>query len=188
MNKHEQKLLCALDISLSLFLSRCFFPVTSQKLRRVHTDQPPPIGSKIPTELEKFSKASLPKLFQLSFFFLPVYILQGWPDSLWKLLWRLLLGTMGVKSLVQGLNAAATAGFEPRTVWSEVRRRNRLATALFPSLEEIYAYSSTIATRSQSCSALFSWTVVKPSSFTYRSWLCNFLCFLLGQTFIRIAP
>ena len=44
-------------------------------------------------------------------------------------MWRLLLGTMGVKSLVQGLNAAATAGFEPRTVWSEVRRRNRLATA-----------------------------------------------------------
>ena len=39
-------------------------------------------------------------------------------------MWRLLLGTMGVKSLVQGLNAAATAGFEPRTVWSEVRRRN----------------------------------------------------------------
>ena len=36
---------------------------------------------------------------------------------------RLLLGTMGVKSLLQGLNAAATAGFEPRTVWSEVRRR-----------------------------------------------------------------
>ena len=36
---------------------------------------------------------------------------------------------MGVKSLVQGLNAAATAGFEPRTVRSEVRRRNRLATA-----------------------------------------------------------
>ena len=28
----------------------------------------------------------------------------------------LLLGTMRVKSLVQGLNAAATAGFEPRTV------------------------------------------------------------------------
>ena len=44
-------------------------------------------------------------------------------------MWRLLLGTMGVKSLVQGLNAAATAGFEPRTVWSEVRRRNQLATA-----------------------------------------------------------
>ena len=44
-------------------------------------------------------------------------------------MWRLLRGTMGVKSLVQGLNAAATAGFEPRTVWSEVRRRNRLATA-----------------------------------------------------------
>ena len=44
-------------------------------------------------------------------------------------MWRLLLGTTGVKSLVQGLNAAATAGFEPRTVWSEVRRRNRLATA-----------------------------------------------------------
>ena len=44
-------------------------------------------------------------------------------------MWRLLLGTMGVKSLVQGLNAAATAGFELRTVWSEVRRRNRLATA-----------------------------------------------------------
>ena len=43
-------------------------------------------------------------------------------------MWRLLLGTMGVKSLVQGLNAAGTAGFEPRTVWSEVRRRNRLAT------------------------------------------------------------
>ena len=43
-------------------------------------------------------------------------------------MWRLLLGTMGVKSLVQGLNTAATAGFEPRTVWSEVRRRNRLAT------------------------------------------------------------
>ena len=44
-------------------------------------------------------------------------------------MWRLLLGTMGVKSLVQGLNAAATAGFEPRTVWSvwsEVRRRNRI--------------------------------------------------------------
>ena len=36
---------------------------------------------------------------------------------------------MGVKSLVQGLNTAATAGFEPKTVWSEVRRRNRLATA-----------------------------------------------------------
>ena len=34
-------------------------------------------------------------------------------------MWRLLLGTMGVKSLVQGLNAAATAGFEPRTVWSD---------------------------------------------------------------------
>ena len=45
-------------------------------------------------------------------------------------MWRLLLGTMGVKSIVQGLNAAATAGFEPRTVWSEVRRRNRLATSL----------------------------------------------------------
>ena len=46
-------------------------------------------------------------------------------------MWRLLLGTMGVKSLVQGLNAAATAGFEPRTVLSEasVWRRNRLATA-----------------------------------------------------------
>ena len=44
-------------------------------------------------------------------------------------MWRLLLGTMGVKSLVQGLNAAATAGFEPRTVWSKVRRRNRLTTA-----------------------------------------------------------
>ena len=43
-------------------------------------------------------------------------------------MWRLLLGTMGVKSLVQGLTAAATAGFELRTVWSEVRRRNRLAT------------------------------------------------------------
>ena len=41
-------------------------------------------------------------------------------------MWRLLLGTMGVKSLVQGLNAAATAGFKPRTVWSEVRRRNRI--------------------------------------------------------------
>ena len=37
-------------------------------------------------------------------------------------MWRLLFGTMGVKSLVQGLDAAATAGFEPRTVWSEVRR------------------------------------------------------------------
>ena len=37
---------------------------------------------------------------------------------------------MGVKSLVQGLNAAATAGFEPRTIWSEVRRRNLLATEL----------------------------------------------------------
>ena len=44
-------------------------------------------------------------------------------------MWRLLLGTMEVKSLVQGFYAAATAGFEPRTVWSEVRRRNRLATA-----------------------------------------------------------
>ena len=49
-------------------------------------------------------------------------------------MWRLLLGTMGVKSLVQGLNAAATAEFEPRTVWSEVRRRNRLATAPPPGL------------------------------------------------------
>ena len=49
-------------------------------------------------------------------------------------MWRLLLGTMGVKSLVQGLNAAATAGFEPRTVWSEVRRRNRLATAVSRSI------------------------------------------------------
>ena len=47
-------------------------------------------------------------------------------------MWMLLLGTMGVKSLVQGLNAAATAGFEPRTVWSEVRRCNRLATAPLP--------------------------------------------------------
>ena len=37
--------------------------------------------------------------------------------------------SLEVKSRVQGLNAAATAGFEPRTVWSEVRRRNRLATA-----------------------------------------------------------
>ena len=44
-------------------------------------------------------------------------------------MWRLLLGTMGVKSLVQGFNASATAGFESRTVWSEVRRRNRLATS-----------------------------------------------------------
>ena len=52
-------------------------------------------------------------------------------------MWRLLLGTMGVKSLVQGLNAAATAGFEPRTVWSEVRRRNRLATAP-PITEKIF--------------------------------------------------
>ena len=51
-------------------------------------------------------------------------------------MWRLLLGTMGVKSLVQGLNAAATAGFEPRTVWSEVRRCNRLATAP-PSLQAL---------------------------------------------------
>ena len=41
-------------------------------------------------------------------------------------MWRLLLGTMGVKSLIQGLNAAVTAGFEPRTVWSEVRRRNQI--------------------------------------------------------------
>ena len=54
-------------------------------------------------------------------------------------MWRLLLGTMGVKSLVQGLNAAATAGFEPRTVWSEVRRRNRLATAP-PPLSHLYLY------------------------------------------------
>ena len=51
-------------------------------------------------------------------------------------MWRLILGTMGVKSLVQGLNAAATAGFEPRTVWSEVRRRNRLATALLSALSQ----------------------------------------------------
>ena len=50
-------------------------------------------------------------------------------------MWRLLLGTMGVKSLVQGLNAAATAGFEPKTVWSEVRRRNRFATAPFQKIE-----------------------------------------------------
>ena len=49
-------------------------------------------------------------------------------------MWRLLLGTMGVKSLAQGLNAAATAGFEPRTIWSEVRRRNRLATACYASV------------------------------------------------------
>ena len=55
-------------------------------------------------------------------------------------MWRLLLGTMGVKSLVQGLNAAATAGFEPRTVWSEVRRRNRLATAP-PTYESFQDYS-----------------------------------------------
>ena len=54
-------------------------------------------------------------------------------------MWRLLLGTMGVKSLVQGLNAAATAGFEPRTVWSEVRRRNRLATAP-PQIERCIKY------------------------------------------------
>ena len=46
-------------------------------------------------------------------------------------MWRLLLGTMGVKSLVQGLNAAATAGFEPRTVWSEVRRRNRIVFCVY---------------------------------------------------------
>ena len=52
---------------------------------------------------------------------------------------RLLLGTMGVKSLVQGLNAAATAGFEPRTVWSEVRRRNRLATASPAALWHMHA-------------------------------------------------
>ena len=49
-------------------------------------------------------------------------------------MWRLLLGTMGVKSLVQGLNAVATAGFEPKTAWSEVRRRNRLVTAPPPLL------------------------------------------------------
>ena len=54
-------------------------------------------------------------------------------------MWRLLLGTMGVKSLVQGLNAAATAGFEPRTVWSEVRRRNRLATAP-PLTDLLYSF------------------------------------------------
>ena len=58
-------------------------------------------------------------------------------------MWRLLLGTMGVKSLVQGLNAAATAGFEPRTVWSEVRRRNRLATALLSELNLGTRYCST---------------------------------------------
>ena len=34
-------------------------------------------------------------------------------------MWRLLLGTMGVKSHVQGLNAPAMSGFEPRTVWSK---------------------------------------------------------------------
>ena len=55
-------------------------------------------------------------------------------------MWRLLLGTMGVKSLVQGLNAAATAGFEPRTVWSEVRRRNRLATAPPPLFTVFYKF------------------------------------------------
>ena len=43
---------------------------------------------------------------------------------------------MGVKSLVQGLNAADTAGFEPRTVWSEVRRRNRFPTAPFFSFQK----------------------------------------------------
>ena len=59
-------------------------------------------------------------------------------------MWRLLLGTMGVKSLVQGLNAAATGGFEPRTVWSEVRRRNRLATA--PSNRLATAPSNRLAT------------------------------------------
>ena len=58
-------------------------------------------------------------------------------------MWRLLLGTMGVKSLVQGLNAAATAGFEPRTVWSEVRRRNRLATA--PALLALFPRRSKMA-------------------------------------------
>ena len=50
---------------------------------------------------------------------------------------------MGVKSLVQVLNAAATAGFEPRTVWSEVRRRNRLGVLpAFSPLGQVWAFQA----------------------------------------------
>ena len=65
-------------------------------------------------------------------------------------MWRLLLGTMGVKSLVQGLNAAATAGFEPRTVWSEVRRRNRLATAP-PLWFQLKSFRSVLSDQPECC-------------------------------------
>ena len=66
---------------------------------------------------------------------------------------------MGVKSLVQGLNAAATAGFEPRTVWSEVRRRNRLATA------------KVVVEARPVCTLL----VPKPASW------CRLVCLLIGD-------
>ena len=79
-------------------------------------------------------------------------------------MWRLLLGTMGVKSLVQGLNAAATAGFEPRTVWSEVRRRNRLATA--PPVEHSSLESPCYLALVQSSSPVYNcfsalWRVIR---------------------------
>ena len=57
-------------------------------------------------------------------------------------MWRLLLGTMGVKSLVQGLNEAAAAGFEPRTVWSEVRRRNRMASRTIRTKAQLFWLST----------------------------------------------
>ena len=75
-------------------------------------------------------------------------------------MWRFLLGTMGVKSLVQGLNTAATAGFEPRTVWSEVRRRNRLATA------ELQKESLTF----DFCQFFFSFFCTR---MTFRKWKCT---------------
>ena len=58
-------------------------------------------------------------------------------------MWRLLLGTMGVKSLVQGLNAVATAGFEPRTVWSKVRRRNRKMESIFNLCQQVHLWLGT---------------------------------------------
>ena len=114
-------------------------------------------------------------------------------------MWRLLLGTMGVKSLVQGLNAAATAGFEPRTVWSEVRRRNRLATApplicarkvtlahkLFAYLFIFFAWESFIAVIkfSQNETAFDWWNFRLPCGVSWMhcgwpcavhfSWCCN---------------
>ena len=88
-------------------------------------------------------------------------------------MWRLLLGTMGVKSLVQGLNTAATAGFEPRTVWSEVRRRNRLATAP-PRLHvvDLHTFQRKIAGWTWELAFVFNFT-----SFQVFDVVWNYVCF-----------